>query len=82
MPRSGPTSPGSPPARSRPPVEGWSFRAPILCDALAWAQGAAATPIQAAPEIRAREDAATAACRAVLLPLSAATRPGSPAGRW
>lgn len=77
--------PGQPRFAAGPPppaAEGWSGRAPILCEVLAWAHGAAATPLPEAPEIRAREAVAVAACRAALPDLSVATLPGSPAGRW
>jgi len=71
-------------AGPRPPAaEAWPARAPQLCQVLAWALGPTTdTPTQG-PEARAREEEAMAACRAAFLGGGpAATRPGSPAGRW
>lgn len=53
-----------------PPVEGWVLRAPLLCEALAWAHAASPTPRPTAPDILAREAATQRACVEAL-----ATRP-------
>jgi hypothetical protein len=46
------------------PAEGWSARAPILCDALAWARAAVATPVAFNQQAH---DVEAATCRSALL---------------
>lgn len=61
-----------------PAAEGWPGRAPMLCEALAFALAAAPTPLDLAAT-RARDAATARACSAALVP---ATPPARPAGRW